>query len=191
MNVDLNPSIKEDEVIAVDSTGIKVANRGEWVRSKWKVRRGFIKIHLAVDVKQIVSMKVTKEDAGDGRMLKQLVDDALKKAGVTKVIGAYDTKQNFTYLHERNIEACIKVRRNTSTKANGCMSRKIAAIEQLKDPKLWKKKHDYGLRWVAESATSALKRTFGEHITSIKWSNIIKELIIKATIYNLFTKIKQ
>ena len=34
MNVDLNPSIKEDVIIAVDSSGVKVANRGEWIRSK-------------------------------------------------------------------------------------------------------------------------------------------------------------
>ena len=26
-------------VIAIDSTGIKVTNRGEWIRHKWKVKR--------------------------------------------------------------------------------------------------------------------------------------------------------
>ena len=53
MKVDLDPSIKPDEdvTIAIDSSGIEVSNRGEWIRQKWKVRRGFIKIHLAVDVK--------------------------------------------------------------------------------------------------------------------------------------------
>ena len=71
----------------------------------------------------------------------------------------------------------------------GCMPRKIAAIEQLKDPKLWKKKHNYTLRWIAESTISALKRTFREHITSTKWNNITNELLLKATTYNLFTKI--
>jgi hypothetical protein len=36
-----------DEIIlAIDSTGIKVANRGEWMRQKWHMRRGFLKIHV-------------------------------------------------------------------------------------------------------------------------------------------------
>jgi hypothetical protein len=36
----------EEVVIAVDSTGIKVTNRGGWMRRK---RKGYIKIHVAVD----------------------------------------------------------------------------------------------------------------------------------------------
>jgi hypothetical protein len=97
MDIKLDTSIinsNDDIVIAVDSTGIKVANRGEWMREKWKTRRGFIKIHIAVDVKskQITSIQVTKENVTDGKMLKSLVyNDALSKADVKKVIadGAY------------------------------------------------------------------------------------------------------
>ena len=47
-------------VIAIDSTGIKVTNRGQWMREKWNVRKkGYLKIHIAVDVKtkKILSMK--------------------------------------------------------------------------------------------------------------------------------------
>ena len=32
--------LAEDVIIAVDSTGIKVTNRGEWMREKWRIRRG-------------------------------------------------------------------------------------------------------------------------------------------------------
>ena len=39
-------------VIAIDSTGIKVSNRGEWIRHKWNVKRGYLKIHIAVDIKK-------------------------------------------------------------------------------------------------------------------------------------------
>ena len=50
-------------VIAIDSTGIKVTNRGEWIRHKWKVKRGYLKIHIAVDIKRkrILSLDVTSE----------------------------------------------------------------------------------------------------------------------------------
>ena len=90
MDIKLDTSIinsNEDIVIAVDSTGIKVANRGEWMREKWKTRRrGFIKIHIAVDVKskQITSIQVTKENVTDGKMLKSLVYDTSSKADVNK-----------------------------------------------------------------------------------------------------------
>ncbi len=44
----------EDEyiTIAIDSTGIKVTNRGRWMRKKWNVKKkGFLKIHIAVRYK--------------------------------------------------------------------------------------------------------------------------------------------
>jgi len=36
-------------VIVLDSTGIKITNRGEWLPHKWNVRKGYLKIHVAVD----------------------------------------------------------------------------------------------------------------------------------------------
>lgn len=53
MKADLASSVAldKDVTIAVDSTGIKVSNRGELIRRKWKVKRGFIKVHIAVDTK--------------------------------------------------------------------------------------------------------------------------------------------
>jgi hypothetical protein len=79
----------KDVTIAVDSSGIKVSNRGEWIRHKWKVKRGFIKIHIAVDTqtKQIVAMEVTKETVSDGKMLGPLVEDSAQKTGVNRVLG--------------------------------------------------------------------------------------------------------
>jgi hypothetical protein len=80
----VNPSERDDIVIAIDSTGIKVTNRGEWILDKWKnkrrIRKGFIKMHVAVDIraKKIVSMFVTKECFHDGMMLKELVDNVSK-----------------------------------------------------------------------------------------------------------------
>src|SRR5579863_6217447 len=52
--------VKTDQPIsiALDSSGIKVTNSGDWMRKKWKVKRGYLKIHLAVDArsKEAVSM---------------------------------------------------------------------------------------------------------------------------------------
>jgi Transposase DDE domain len=206
VKVHLNPKInleKDVITIAVDSTGIKVTNRGEWIREKWnnnnnnnnnnnKKRRGFIKIHVAVNVrtKKILSMEVTKEDVYDGKMLKKLVDNVVSENNDVKKIladGAYDSNDNFRYIDKMKIEPVIRVRKNSSTKARVCsMPRKVVVIEQLRDMKRWKKKHGYGMRWIAESAFSSIKRTFGEYVSSVKWNNIVNELLLKASIYNMF-----
>jgi hypothetical protein len=54
--------------IAVDGSGVKVTNRGEWIRRKWKVKHGYVKIHIRVGVKRkkILALKVTGEKVGDG-----------------------------------------------------------------------------------------------------------------------------
>jgi len=180
----------DDVVIALDASGIKVANRGEWIRRKWKVKRGYLKIHLAVDTKskKIMSMDVTSEKVGDGKRLRKLVHEASEKAKVSKVLadGAYDSKKNFRYLAEKEIEPVIKVRKNTSSKAGGCMPRKHIAQEYLRDPKAWKRKHQYGQRWMVETAFSSLKRTFGEYVSAKTMQNMTNEMMIKASLYNLF-----
>lgn len=192
VKVELDPDVdpKQDVTIAVDSSGIKVSNRGEWIRQKWRVKRGFIKVHLAVDTKtgKIISMQVTKEDVPDGRMLTPLVEEASSRANVTRAIGdgAYDSRDIFRYLDSKGIEPVIKVRKNSSGRARGCMPRRLVVIEQLKDYERWKRKHGYGNRWRVESAISSFKRTFGEYITSVRWRNIVKELLLKASVYNLF-----
>ena len=179
-----------DIVLAVDGSGIKVSNRGEWIRHKWKVRRGYLKIHIAVDVKRkkILALKVTDEKMGDGRMLQPLVEEASRKGKIAKTIGdgAYDTKSNFRYLDAKKIEPVIKVRKNASSRAGGCMPRKLVAQEYLRDPDTWKRTHGYGQRWMAETVFSSFKRTFGEYVSAKTIRNMANELMLKASLYNLF-----
>ena len=196
MKIDIarNVELDKDVTIAVDSTGIKVSNRGEWIRKVWKVKRGFIKVHIAVDTKtkQILAIEVTKENVGDGKMLGRLVESSGRKGNVRRVLadGAYDSKNNFRMLASNNIEAVIRVRKNASLRGGGCMTRKFAVLEQLGNEG-WRKVRGYGYRWMAESAFSSLKRIFGEYITSVRWKNIVNELLLKASIYNLFMKMNR
>ena len=122
-------------------------------------------------------------------MLKELVGGVSKNNNIQKVLadGAYDSKDNFKYLDELKIIPVIKVRKNSSIKNNAkCTPRKLAVLEQFKDIKRWKKKHGYGMRWIDESVFSSIKRMFGEYVSSLKWNNIVNELMLKASIYNMF-----
>ena len=82
----------EDEyiIIAVDSTSIKVTNRGQWMKEKWNVRKkGYLKIHIAVNVKTkkkiLLSMnEVTDEHVHDSsKELPELVDNIIKSDSMT------------------------------------------------------------------------------------------------------------
>jgi IS5 family transposase len=100
LEIRISKHIGNDIVIALDSTGIKVANRGEWMRHKWHVRKGYLKIHIAVDIKKkkIVSLEVTSEEVHDCKILKKLVDKVSKNNDVNRVLadGMYDSKKNFS-----------------------------------------------------------------------------------------------
>ena len=55
----------DDIIVSIDSTGIKVTNRGQWMNEKWNTqnRKGYLKIHVAVDIKtkEILALEVTDE----------------------------------------------------------------------------------------------------------------------------------
>ena len=74
-------------VVAMDSTGIKVTNRDQWMRDKWNIRNGYLKIHISLNVrnKKILSMKVTDEHVHDGKALPELVYDVIKPNRKTTV----------------------------------------------------------------------------------------------------------
>jgi hypothetical protein len=177
-------------VIAIDSTGIKVANRGEWMRDKWKTRRGFLKIHVGVDInsKKIVSLKITDERSHDAQHLPYIVDQASCHGKISKVLAdaAYDSKSNFSYLYHNDIVPAIKVRKNSSGRSRGCYPRKISVVSQLKMYQYWRDSVSYGKRWIVESVFSALKRIFGEHVMAHKRQNMVKELQLKVALYNRF-----
>jgi len=66
------------------------------------------------------------------------------------------------------------------------MPRKLVAQEYLRDPEAWKRSHGYGQRWMVESTISSLKRTFGEYVSAKGMRNMANEIMLKASLYNLF-----
>jgi DDE family transposase len=193
LDIRINKRIGNDIVIVLDSTGVKVTNRGEWLPHKWNIRKGYLKIHIAVDVKKkkIVSLEVTTEEVYDGMMLRKLVENAAaaENNNVKRVIadGAYDSKENFRYLFDNDIEAAIKVRKNSSAdEITDSHPRKIVVQQQLKNFEKWKDSVSYGYRWIAETVFSSIKRMFGEYVSARKYSNMVKEMMLKASLYNIF-----
>jgi hypothetical protein len=65
------------------------------MRHKWHVRKGYLKIHVAVDIKKkrILSLEVASEEVHDGKILEKLVDDTSENNKVKRVLayGMYDS----------------------------------------------------------------------------------------------------
>ncbi len=190
----------EDEyiIIAIDSTGIKVTNRGhQWMRDKWHIKnnnkKGYLKIHVAVNVKtkKILAMKVTDDEhVHDSKTLPGLVDEAIesdKKITIGKLFadGSYDGNDIFGYLGDNGIQPCIKVRKNSKVRwKKGNILRNLSVVAQKKDLQKWKDSVSYGQRWIVETVFSSLKRMFGEYVYSVKLKNMIQEMMLKASLYN-------
>ena len=190
LNVPLGVKYDKDKLvdIAIDSTGIKAFNRGEWIRQKWAVRRGWVKLHITCDISNhlITSVEVTDEHEADGKEFGKLVDGTKDTVGkVSRVFGdsAYDSRAIFNYAV--GAEPVIKPRMNSTGKSRGSYIRAQTVREFLSDPKAWKRKHGYGQRWQVETVFSSLKRMVGEYFTSVLSSGIFNEIMSKVFTYNV------
>lgn len=182
-----NENIIFDDIVGSDATGIKVSNRGEWMRQKWKVKRGWIKAAMLGDkngniIDVIVGIETMSENFAFRQMLK------LHKNSIKQIYGdgAYDTKANFELCRQLKINPVFKIRKNASKNAKGSMFRKKYVTEYKKiGYEKWKDKYKYGDRWCCtESIFSAVKRIEGEYVRATKKENMLHEAKMKFWVYN-------
>ena len=185
--------LPDDFVIILDSTGVKVTNRGEWLRKKHgkRSRKGWIKVHVAFDLKRkkVIELEVTDERTRDCQKAKRLVEGAKKKAKgkrVSKVIAdaGYDSHEFFRYLGKEGIEPAILVRKGAKIRGNAVRDAVVRAIRRGK--RKWKRAVGYGKRWLVESFFSVFKRWFGEYVSSLRFENMKREIVFKVAIVNMF-----
>jgi len=175
-------------IVGVDSSGIKVSNRGDWMRKKWKVKKGWIKVVVMGDSKgNIVDIRVGNEDLNEGKSSRGMIRKNKKKVKKLLGDGLHDCKETFNLCNKLNIDPVIKIRKNASKKSRGSKLRKEKLKEYLKlGHKKWVKEKEYGLRWVCtEGIFSSVKRIFGECVRSTKKKNMYHEAKLKFWAYNL------
>ena len=177
--------IPSDGIVACDGTGIKVSNRGDWIRKKWKVKRGWIKVViLGTTSGEVVDVRVGDENLDERKAGRGM----LRKNKPRKAIadGLHDCKETFDLCDKLNIETAIKIRKNASTKARGNSARKKEVIRYKElGYEGWCQETQYGLRWPAsEGIFSAVKRMFGESVRATNELNAYKEAKMKFWAYN-------
>lgn len=197
---------------ALDSSGIKTSNRGEYkaLRYDQAKRKEYVKIHIGLNIKtqQVIACEVTASQVHDGEVAGDLIREGQKMGPVNRCLmdSGYDSKKVYGVLMDGGIKPVIKPARRGSLEGakeryrrlkekpddklnkveRAALNRLGEVIEYLADSKKWKDKMSYGMRWFVEGFFSAFKRIFSEHVFSHKQAIIIKELKLKCNMMNLF-----
>lgn len=193
---DTIPAMSGPLVVAVDSSGIKTTTRGEWIKKKWRVqkeRRGWIKMHLAVDTrrKEILAVDITDESVCDHSRFNELMDQCQENIGrsyVERVLadGAYDRSTCFNYLKRHRMKSGIKLRKDATRNSKKSPFRltNVWMKKQLGYDK-WKSYVSYSKRWSSEAVFSCVKRMLGEHVRAKSKAGEKREAYRKFVVYNL------
>jgi hypothetical protein len=185
LDIKFDKEYGEKLIVGCDGTGDKVSNRGEWMRQKWKVRRGWIKIViLGTPNGEVVDIRVGNENLDERKAGRGMLRKNRKKIKKAIFDGLHDCEDTFDLCDDLDIEPVIKVRKNASEKG---FSRRAKEVKLYKDigHKEWVKKKGYGLRWPStEGIFSSVKRIFGECIKATKKRNMYKEAKRKFWAYN-------
>lgn len=195
LNLDETIKNRKKLVVSIDSSGLKVHNRGEWIRHKHQIRRGYLKIHFAVNTKtnQILELVTTKEEVHDNKKFRPVVRRLLKKFNLRKVLAdaAYDDHRNFNLLDRNKIIPAIKLKKNCfphkffpKRDKKFRVRNKYAKLFQ-NSFKNWRRKLRYNKRWISEIVFSSFKAKFGEYFRSKKTENIENEILRKIYVHNL------
>jgi hypothetical protein len=79
-----------------------------------------------------------------------------------------------------------KVRKNTRVRwKKGNILRNLSVLAQRNNLQKWKDSVSYGQRWIVETVFSTMMRMIGrEYVYSVKFHNMVKEMTLKASLYN-------
>ncbi|PIN78422.1 IS5/IS1182 family transposase [Candidatus Woesearchaeota archaeon CG10_big_fil_rev_8_21_14_0_10_33_12] len=122
-------------VTGIDGSGMKVSNRGEWIRQKWAVRRGWIKVVILGDVDgNIVDIRVGNEDVDERAAGRGMVCD--NKENIEKVLadGLHDCEATFDLCGDFELETGIKIRENANESGLGARPDEVRLYKNLGEP---------------------------------------------------------
>lgn len=171
---------RNEDAIAVDSSGLTPSNQGQYRRGGKK--KGFIKIHIAVNIRsgEVVALSVTDDKVTDREVAVKLMDRAVKHTNIKVFIGdgGYDYVNVYEGAKKRCILPIIRTRIDAKLGKHELRDKLIKARDSHYFKLL------YGKRWHAEGLFSRFKRTFGESVFSKDPRMIENELDMKVSILN-------
>jgi IS5 family transposase len=195
------PRTRRDEPlhVVVDSTGFKVFGEGEWkVRQHgYNYRRTWRKLHVGINEAcgEIVASVVTTSNYNDSEVLSDLLDQVEEKIEQVSGDGAYDKRNCYETIRDRQAEAAIPPQRNAKIWRHGnTKGEPLARDENLRRIRAvgraaWKKESGYHRRSLAETAIFRLKVIFGDRVLARSFAGGAAELLVRCAALNRMTQL--
>jgi hypothetical protein len=172
--------------LAADSTGFATHRYETWLTVKGKRKRhGYIKLHLLIALSNlsILNLDITKGTRHDSPILSRLLKPIPKGSGDVCLYPAYLSRRNCNLIARKGRNPIIKPKRNTTIRKRGSQSWRAMITLWLEDKESFLKR--YHQRSKAESIYSALKRCYGNNLTSHRRRAQRHELHLKTLSYNI------
>jgi len=144
-----------------------------------------VKLHLIIALANlaILNLSVTKGTRHDSPFLKGLLRPIPKGVGDTCLDAAYLSRQNCNLIAKKGRSPIIKPKRNTTIRKRGSQAWRDMMTLWFEDETAFLKR--YHQRSKAESVYSALKRCYGNYLSSHKRRAQRRELHLKTLTYNI------
>ena len=188
----LQEDMKDYLEVGVDGSGEKSTKRGGWMREKWKVKKGWIKVVIMGcknknNKKYVIDIRVGTETLNERKVAREMIRKNHNNIGKFDADGLHDCKATFNLCDKYNIPTAIKIRKNASVKTKKSPRRKEEVkIYKSMPHEEWVREKGYGNRWpITEGIFSGSKRIFGEYVSATKKRNMYHEVKVKFWAYNL------
>lgn len=183
--------------LVCDSTGIKVTGSGEWkVRQHgWSRRRTWRKLHPGVDeaTGELVAAVVSTNSFKDSQLLPDLLEQVESKLSQVSADGAYDSRQCYDAIREREARAAIppqqraRIWQHGNTKAERHIRDENLRAIRCKGRREWKRESGYHRRSLAETAVFRVKLIFGERVGARSFEGQAAQLLVRCATLNRMT----
>jgi hypothetical protein len=164
--------------LLVDSTGLQVHGKGEWLDQKHGIRsrRRWRKPHLGgeADTHEIVAVELTPDDVGDVSEIPDLLDQIDADIASMTADGAYDGEAVYDAVAERHPSATVIIPPRVTSVADETTAtqrdRHLSMIE-VHGRMGWQRRSGYNQRSLVETAMFRYKTVIGRRLQARTSSN--------------------
>ena len=191
----LEEDMKDYLEVGIDGSGEKSTKRGGWMREKWKVKKGWIKVVIMGaknknSKKYVIDIRVGNEELDERSVARQMVRKNHQNINILYADGLHENKNMFDLCEKYNIPTAIKLRDNCSVRTKSPRRKKEVKIYKSMPYEERSREKNYGQRWpITEGIFSGCKRIMGEYVSATKKRNMYHEVKVKFWAYNLFQEI--
>ena len=180
--------------LLVDSTGLKLCGKGEWLLEKHgtATRRSWCMLHLGVDAGtgRIVASTLTPKNADDASQVDPLLDQVAKSVASFTADGAYDQDRVYAGVAERHPEAAVVV----PPRATAVPSDTSESAPTQRDGHLqhiarhgrmsWQSASGYNTRARVEAAMNRWKQVIGDELRAHTDGRRVTEVAVAVHAFN-------